>query len=181
VKIFDGAAVEALGLGLEAKEGGGDVGLAVEDIEAVGKPECPILGEGGLDALADLGSLEDVRLLGSAHGLVEAVGEEAGFERVHAEHGVLGEGDALDGETFLGIDGLVGGDSVGDESGDLGSILHADDGEGVGVEAVLAGVLGGSCLAFGSLGPGGMAGVGAVGCDALLGSRHTAQGLACYM
>jgi hypothetical protein len=33
VEVFDGAAVEALGLGLEAKEGGGDIGLAVEDLK----------------------------------------------------------------------------------------------------------------------------------------------------
>jgi hypothetical protein len=97
VEIFDGTAMETLGLSLKAEKGGRDIGLTVEDIEAVGEPEGPVLGEGGLDALADLGSLEDVRLLGAAHGLVEAVGEEAGFEGVHAEHRVLGEGDAFDG------------------------------------------------------------------------------------
>jgi len=175
VKIFDGTAIETLGLGLEAEESRGNIGLAVEDIEAVGEPEGSVLGEGGLDALADLGSLEDVRLLGAAHGLVEAVGEEAGFEGVHAEHGVLGEGDALDGEAFLGVDGLVGGDGVGGEGGDSGSILHADDGEGVGIEAVLAGVLGGAGLAFGGLRPGGTAGVGAVGGDSLGGVCHRSR------
>ena len=128
--------------------------------------------------MADLGSLEDIRLGGAAHGVVEAVGEETGFQGVHAEYGVLGEGDAFDGEAFLGVDGLVGSDGIGDEGGDLGSILNADDGEGVGIESVLASVLGGSGLAFGSLWPGGTAGIGAVGGDALGGGRHTAQGLA---
>ena len=117
VEVLDGAAVEALGLGLEAEEGGGDIGLAVEDIEAVGEPESAVLREGCLDALADLGSLEDVRLRWAAHGVVEAVGEEAGFEGIHAEHGMLGEGNAFDGEAFLGVDGLVGGDGVGDQAG----------------------------------------------------------------
>jgi hypothetical protein len=178
VEVFYGAAVEALGLGLAAKEGGGDIGLAVEDIEAVGEPEGAVLGEGCLDVFADLGSLEDVRVRWAAHSVVEAVGEEAGFEGVHAEHGVLGEGDALDGEAFLGVNGLVGGDGVGDEGGNLGGVLDADDGEGVGIEGGLAGVLGGAGFAFGGLGPGGTAGIGTVGGDALGGSRHTAQGLA---
>ena len=78
----------------------------------------------------------------------------------------------------LGVDGLVGADGIGDEGGDVGGVLDADDGEGFGIEVVLAGVLGGSGLAFGGLGPGGTAGIGAVGSDALGGSRHTAQGLA---
>ena len=86
---------------------------------------------------------------GAFHGCVEAVGEEAGFEGVHAEHGVLGEGDAFDGGAFLGVDGLVGGDGVGDEAGDSGAVLDADDGEGVGVEGELAGILGGAGFAFG--------------------------------
>jgi len=38
-----------------------------------------------------------------APGGFQAVGEEAGFEGVHAEQGVLGEGDAFDGEAFLGV------------------------------------------------------------------------------
>jgi hypothetical protein len=90
----------------------------------------------------------------------------------------LGEGDALDGEALLGVDGLVGGDGVSDKGGDVGGVLDADDGEGFGIEGVLAGVLGGSGLAFGGLGPGGAAGICTVGGDAFEGSRHTAQGLA---
>jgi hypothetical protein len=44
-----------------------------------------------------------------------------------------------------------------------GAILDADDGEGVGVEGVLAGVLGGVGFAFGSFGFGGPSGVVVVG------------------
>ena len=68
---------------------------------------------------------------GAEHGWFEAGGEEAGFEGVHAEQGVLSEDDALDGEAFL------------------------DDSEGVGTKAVLAGVLGSAGFAFGRLGPAG--------------------------
>ena len=178
VEVFDGAAVEAFGLGLEAEEGGGDIGLAVEDIEAVGEPEGAVLGARDFDVVADLAAFEDVGIVGADHGGFQAVGEEAGFEGVHAEKGVLGEGDAFDGEAFLGVDRLVGRDGVGDEGGDVGGVLNADDGEGFGIEGVLAGVLGGAGFAFGGLGPGGTAGIGAVGSDAFEGSRHTAQGLA---
>ncbi len=114
VEIFDGAAVEAFGLGLEAEEGGGHTGLAVVDSEAVGEPEGAVLGARDFDVVADLAAFEDLGIVGADHGGFQAVGEEAGFEGVHAEQGVLGEGDALDGEAFLGVDGLVGGDGIGD-------------------------------------------------------------------
>ena len=178
IEIFDGAAIEALGLGLEAEGSRGEIGLTAEDFEAVGKPKSAVLGARDFDVIADLAAFEDLGIVGADHGGFQAVGEEAGFEDVHAEHGVLGEGDALNGEAFLGVDWLVGGDGVGDEGGDVGGVLDADDGEGFGIEGVLAGVLGGSGLAFGGLGPGGAAGICTVGGDAFEGSRHTAQGLA---
>ncbi len=65
-------------------------------------------------------------------GLVEAGGEEAGLEARGAENSLLGEGDALDGEEFLGVDGLVDGDEVVPEMGDLLEVFEADDGEGGG-------------------------------------------------
>jgi hypothetical protein len=80
VKILDGAAVHALGLRLEAEEGGGDVGLPGVAIEAEGEPVGTVLLEGNADAVTEFGSIEDVRVGGACHGLVEAVGEEAGFE-----------------------------------------------------------------------------------------------------
>ena len=63
--------------------------------------------------------------------MVEAEGEEAGVQALDAEEVLLGEGDALDGEGLLGIDGLVGGDGVGTEAFNLVDILEADDGESV--------------------------------------------------
>ena len=74
-------------------------------------------------------------------GLVEAGGEEAGLEARGTEDGLLGEGEALDGEEFLGVDGLVDGDEVGSEMGDLLEVFEADDGEGRGSEAVFAAIL----------------------------------------
>ena len=70
-----------------------------------------------------------------------------------AEDSLLGEGDALDGEEFLGVDGLVDGDEVGPEMGDLIEVFEADDGEGGGGEAVFAGILCGAGLALGVRGP----------------------------
>jgi hypothetical protein len=120
MEIFDGAAIEALGLGLEAQERGADVGLPIEYVEAERKPIGAVLGERDLDALGELGLIEDEGVGGAGHGLVEAIGKKAGLEGVHARHGVLGEGDAFDGGAFLGVDGLVGGDGAGDEAGDVG-------------------------------------------------------------
>ena len=174
-KIFDGAAMEALGLGLKAEERGGDVGLAGEAIEAEGEPIGAVLFERDVDAGGQIGAIEDEWLGGAGHGLVEAVGEEAGFEDGHAAHGVFGEGDAFDGVAFLGIDGLVSRDGIGDEGGDGGAVLNADDGEGVGVEVVLAGVLGGAGFAFFGLRSSGFAGVGLVGGDAAGRGRHRSR------
>jgi len=79
-----------------------------------------------------------------------------------AEDGLLGQGDALDGEQLLGVDGPVDGDQVGAEAGDFLEVFEADDGEVGGSEAVLAGVLRGTGLAFGGAGSGGMGRIGAV-------------------
>jgi len=86
-------------------------------------------------------------------GEIEAVGEEAGFEAGGAEDRLLREGHALEGEQFLGVDGLVDGGEVRFEMGDFVEVFEADDGEGGGCEAVKAGVAGGASLAFGVRGP----------------------------
>ena len=93
----------------------------------------------------------------------EAVGEEAGFEAGGAEDGLLGEGDALDREEFLGVDGLVEVHQVFPEVGDLIEVFEADDGEAGSREAVFAGILGRTELAFWGAGAGGPGGVGAIG------------------
>ena len=160
VKIVDGAAVETLGLGLEAEKDGNDFGLAIDLVEAEGEPESSVLINGGRNVLAELGALENFGVFGREHSDVEAVGEEAGLDGGETVHGVLGDGDAFDGEALLGVDGLVGSDGVGDEGGDAGAVLNAVDGEGVGVEGALAGILGGAGLTFFGTGSGGTAGVG---------------------
>jgi hypothetical protein len=54
----------------------------------------------------------------------------------------LSESDALKGEEFLGVDGVVEVYQVFPEVGDLIEVFEADDGEGRGSEAVFAGILG---------------------------------------
>ena len=106
-------------------------------------------------------------------GYVEAVGEEAGFEAGGAEDRLLRERHALEGEQFLGVDGLVDGGEVGCEMGDLLEVFEPDDGEGGGSEAVRAGVAGGAGLAFGGAWTGAFGGVGAIGGELFFGDGHT--------
>jgi len=77
VEIFDCMAIEALGLGLETEECGGDIGLPGVAIEAEGEPVGAVLIGGDFDAFAAIGMIEDLLVHGA---LIEAVGEEAGFE-----------------------------------------------------------------------------------------------------
>ena len=110
-------------------------------------------------------------------GRVEGGGEEAGFEARGAEEGLLGERDALEGEKFLGVDGLVEGDEVFLEMGDLLEVFEADHGESGGGEAVFAGILRGAGLARRGSRAGGFGGVGAIGGELLggdgsFGVRH---------
>ena len=107
-------------------------------------------------------------------GLVEAGGEEAGFEASGAEDGLLGEGDALDGEEFLGVDRVVEVHQIFPEVGDLVEVFEADDGEAGGGEAVFTGILGRAGLAFRGAGAGGIGSVGAIGDELLWGNgmRH---------
>jgi hypothetical protein len=166
LEFVEGAAVEALGLGLVAEEGGPGVLLVVLDHvaphEALGAEEIAVLGGGDFEVAGEsLG--HEGHVVGVLNDLIEAAGEEAGFEAVGAEEGLLGEGEALKGEHFLGVPGLVEGEEVGAEVGDFMDFLEADDGEGGGGEAVLAGVLGRAGLAFGGAGAGGTLRVFAVG------------------
>jgi hypothetical protein len=170
LEILDRAAVVPFGLGLVAQEQGEGGGLGGEGMEAFGEGVVAVLGAGDLD-IADQGlGHGDEGVAGAAlEGGVEAGGEEAGLEARGAEEGLLGEGDALDGEEFLGVDGAVDGDEIGLEVGDGLEVFHADDGVVGGGEAVFAGVLGGAGLALGGAGAGGAGGVGAVGGELLFG------------
>ena len=84
---------------------------------------------------------------------------------------MLGEGDALDGEALLGVDGPVDGDGVSDEVIDVVNVLEADDGEVGAREMEFAGILGGPGFSLRRAGPGGTRGVSAIGIELFLGDR----------
>jgi hypothetical protein len=171
LEFLDGAAVKALGLGLIAEEEGEAVGVLVEAVEAFGEEVVAVLGLGDFVIVVDEGFADaHERAAFAIEGFIEAGGGDADVEAFDAEEVLLGEGDALNGEELLGVDGLVDGDEVFAEAGDLVEIFEADDGEGGGGEAVLAGVLGGAGFAFGRAGSGGAGGVGAVGGALLFGN-----------
>jgi hypothetical protein len=169
VELLYSPAVVTLGLGLITQQEAKTVRLAGHAMEAVAEQVIAILGAGDFDiAVAGDGGVHEADgLAGAVEGLVEAGGEETGFEAGAAEDGVLREGDAFEGEELLRIDGLVEGDEVVAEMGDFLEVLEADDGEGGAGELVLAGILGGASLALRGAGPGGAGGVGAIGGEAL--------------
>ncbi len=164
-ELLDGAAVVAFGLELVAHGEGPTVGLANHAVETFAEEVVAVLGAGDFDiAIADeFGGHQDDGVAGGVEGLVEAGGEEAGFQSRGAEECLLGEGDAFDGEEFLGVDRLVEGDEVGAEALDFIEFFEADDGEGGGGEAVFAAVLGRAGLAFGGAWAGGFGGIGSIG------------------
>jgi hypothetical protein len=64
-----------------------------------------------------------------AERLVHAGSEQAALEAYGAQRGLLGDGHALEGERFLGIDGPVDGNEAGAEASDFVDLFEADDGE----------------------------------------------------
>ena len=164
VEILDSAAVEALGLGLVAEKEFPGLGVFGKVAEAFGEDEVLLLAAAHLEGgVAEVG-VEEVDRFGVA-GIVEAGGEEAAFEAGGAEEVLLGEGDALNGEEFLGVGGVVEGDEVFAEFDDVVEAFENGDGEVGGCKKVCAGVLGRSSFAFGGAGARGTAGVGLVGGD----------------
>jgi hypothetical protein len=158
----------AFRLGLITESQGPTVGLFHQAVESFAQRVVAVLGAGDFDIplTGEFWDHEDHRAIAGVEGLVEAGGEEAGFEARAAEDSLLGEGEALDGEELLGVDGLVDGDEVGAE---IIEFFEADDGEGGGGEAVFAAVLCGVGLPLGGTGPGGLGGVGAIGGDLFFG------------
>jgi hypothetical protein len=143
-----------------------------EAVKAICHDEVAIL------RLGDFAIVVDERLtdhsdgtVGAIEGFVEAVGEHSVLEARGADEGLPCEGDAFDGEELFGVDGLLAGDEVFAEAGDLVEFFDADDGEDVGGEAVFPGILGGAGFAFGGARSGGAGGVGAIGGEALGGRR----------
>ena len=166
VEVFDGAAVEALGLGLVAEEEFPGLGIGGEIEKAFGEDEVLPLAAGDFQLrVAEVG-VEEAGGCGFG-GVMEARGEEAAFEAGGAEEVQLGDGDALDGAEFLAVDRLVDFDEVGAEFDKIVEALKDGDGDVVGGEAVFAGVLGRSSFAFGGAGARGTAGIGAIGFELL--------------
>jgi hypothetical protein len=177
VEILDGAAVESLGLGRIAQAQGQGVGLGGAVLKSSGQQEVTFLCQREFGVDEESRPYLDKGRIGESETLVETGGQEAGFQAGDAEHGVLGEGDALDGEEFLGIGGLVELDEVGAKVGDVIGVLDTEDGVRGGGEAVFAGVLSGTGFAIGGARAGGIGGVGAIGCElfggnVILGVRH---------
>jgi hypothetical protein len=166
-EILKGTAIFAFGQDFIAQEQRPRIGsfVAGHTLEAIGEGVVAVLGFGDFDiamAYEVLGH-GDKELAGGIEGFVEATSEKAGFEAGDAEHGLLGQGNALDGEELLGVDGLVNADEIGAKVGDFLEVFEADDGEVGAGEAVLTGVLGGAGLAIGGSGTGGVGRIGAIG------------------
>jgi len=154
VELLDGAAVVAFGLGLVADGQGPTVGLFDHAVESFAEHVVAVLGVGDLEIAGEFLRHEEEGVAGGVEDLGEAGGEQAGLEARGAEEGLLGEGDALDGEELLGVDGLVDGDEIGSEMVDLLEVFEADDGEGGGRKAVLAAISCGGGLTLRGAGAG---------------------------
>jgi len=135
VEFFDGAVVGVVGVGLETEEAAPDFMIRAKEV------------------VAERGSGRGV-VFGRGPGDFEA-GEDGALETVAAQDGLLGAGDLIEDEEFLGVDGPVEGDEIFLEAGEFGGVRWGGGGMGVGVEAVAAGVLGGAGLAFLGAGTGG--------------------------
>ena len=140
-------------------------------MEAFGQDVVAVLVAGDFEVAGEFLGHEDEGSAVAGEGLVEAVGEETGFEARGAEQGLLGEGDALHREHFLSRDRLVVVNEVLLEAVDGVEFLETDDGESGGGEAMLAGVLRRARLTFEGTGPGGLPGIRTIGSELLVGDR----------
>jgi hypothetical protein len=138
VEILDGAAIEALGLGLVTDDEEKAGGFAGKAVKAFGEPIGAVLAGGDGDSVGDFRVLEDQGSAGAFGGFVQAGDEESGFESGAAKERQLGESDSLDSEEFLGIDGPIEGNEVVAEAGDGFGGFEPDDGVIFGVEDVFA-------------------------------------------
>jgi hypothetical protein len=148
--------------------------LPGQAMEAVGQGVVTILLACDFDITIahELGAHWRERSAVVVEGHVKTGSEDAGLETGGAEHGLLRESHLLEGEQLLGVDGLVDGQEVVLETGDLIKFFESDDGEGGGGEAVSAGILARAGLAVGSARAGALGGVGAVGRVLFFGDGH---------
>jgi hypothetical protein len=116
-------------LGLIAQKERPGIAFADYAAKTLGEGEVAVLGTGDIQIADQFFGHEDNGVPCAVQGFVQASGEEAGFQAGGAEQRVLGESDALDGEQFLRVDGLVDGDEVVLEAGDCGPIGHPGGGE----------------------------------------------------
>jgi hypothetical protein len=98
-------------------------------MEAIAQQVVAVLGLAGFDLLGELRVHGDAELSAGVEGFAKALAGESGFETGGAKDGLLGQGDALKGEEFLGVDGVVEVDQVFPEVGDLIEVFEANDGE----------------------------------------------------
>jgi hypothetical protein len=70
-------------------------------LETLGQGVGAVLGFGDFDVANEVVGQGVGQAAIALEGLVEARGEQPGFERGGAKEGLLGEGDALNGEEFL--------------------------------------------------------------------------------
>jgi hypothetical protein len=177
VELLHRPAVMPLRLGLIAQQQGPSVGFADAAPKSFAQQEVAVLRARDFDIAGEVRVDRDHGSISEIEDFVEAGGKETGFQAGSAEEGLLGEGDALDGEEFLGVEGLVEGHEVVLEVGEFIEAFEADDGVTGGGESVFAGVLGGAGFAFRGTGAGRLGGIGAIGGESLrgdgvLGVRH---------
>jgi hypothetical protein len=153
------------------------VGLGDAAVKAFGEPVATVLAHGDVESAGHFVVPEDERGAGAFGGLLQTGGEEATLERGATEDFLLSEGDALDGETLLGVGGLVVVDGVGYEVGEGFGRFEADDGVVSGVEDVFARVLGRAGFALGGARSGGVGGIGSVGSETFGGDGFGRHGL----
>lgn len=151
-------------MGLIAEEAFPALGVFGQFEEALGESAVLFLRARHLEmGIAKIG-VHQVEGFGVA-GMVQAGGEKSAFQAGGAQEVLLSDGDAFDGAKLLAIDGLVDGDEVGAEVGDVVEAFEDGDREVRGGEAAMARVAGGSGFALGGARPGRAAGIGLVGGD----------------
>src|SRR6266404_4991090 len=97
-EFLDRAPIMAFGLGLIAQEQRPTGGGFRNAVETLAEGVVAVLGAGDLDIRGELRRNREERPTARVEGLIEAGGKEASLEARGAEEGLLGEGDALDGE-----------------------------------------------------------------------------------
>jgi hypothetical protein len=117
------------------------VALAGQAEQAIGQHVVAVLSQADFDTVGDVLMERESGWTIRLEALIEAGGEQAGFEARGAQHGLLAEGHLLEGEQFLGMDGVVDGNEVGAEADDFVDFFEPDDGEVGGGEAMFRGFL----------------------------------------